>query len=193
MSKEYLEALKTIKIKCHPNSNPSPVVDEALEVVEQALQRLEFIDNANPSKALERLYCSGNLQLNYVLSDKHKHDYETIEQALQRLESIDNANPSKALDCLFRLGHNHRKDYINGKHKEDYSIVEQALLKAQENEKVLSIINKKSVYIHLLQQCGDVESYNNYFITKYGLDEFTERLLLTQEEFDLLKRLLRNA
>ena len=68
--------------------------------------------------------------------------------------------------------------------------IKQTLLKAQENEKVLSIINKKSVYIHLLQQCGDVESYNNYFITKYGLDEFTERLLLTQEEFDLLKRWL---
>ncbi len=46
MSKEYLEALKIIKIKCHPNSNPSPVVDEALKVVDESLQRLESIDNA---------------------------------------------------------------------------------------------------------------------------------------------------
>ena len=51
MSKEYLEALRTIKIKCHPNSNPSPVVDEALDTVEKALQRLEVIDNAVSSKA----------------------------------------------------------------------------------------------------------------------------------------------
>lgn len=51
MSKEYLEALKTIKIKCHPNSNPSPLVDEALDTVEKALQRLELIDSAVPSKA----------------------------------------------------------------------------------------------------------------------------------------------
>lgn len=52
MSKEYSEAFKTIKIKCHPNSNPSPLVDEALEVVEKALTRLEAIENANPSEAL---------------------------------------------------------------------------------------------------------------------------------------------
>lgn len=54
MTKE-LEALKTIKIKCHPNSNPSPLVDECLEVIEQSLQRLEAIENAEPSKALETL------------------------------------------------------------------------------------------------------------------------------------------
>ena len=40
MSKE-LEALKIIKIKCHPNSNPSPLVDEALNIIEQALQKLD--------------------------------------------------------------------------------------------------------------------------------------------------------
>ena len=55
-------------------------------------------------------------------------------------------------------------------------------------DKVLEIIYKKKVYIHLLQQCCDAESYNNYFIAKHGLDEFTERLLLTQEEYDLLTR-----
>lgn len=34
---KLLEALKTIKIKCHPKSGLSPLVDEALDVVEQAL------------------------------------------------------------------------------------------------------------------------------------------------------------
>lgn len=38
--------------------------------------------------ALERLYCAGNLQLDYVLSDKHKEDYETIEKELKALEII---------------------------------------------------------------------------------------------------------
>ena len=39
-SKE-LEALGIIKIKCHPNSNPSPLVDDALNILEQALIELE--------------------------------------------------------------------------------------------------------------------------------------------------------
>ena len=54
MSKD-LEALRTIKIKCHPNSNPSPVVDEALKVVEEALQRLESIESSKSSEAFECL------------------------------------------------------------------------------------------------------------------------------------------
>ena len=37
------EALKTIKIKCHPNSNPSPLVDNALDIVEKSLKALEII------------------------------------------------------------------------------------------------------------------------------------------------------
>lgn len=38
---EALEKLKTIKIKCHPNSNPSPLVEEALLIVEQALLKAQ--------------------------------------------------------------------------------------------------------------------------------------------------------
>lgn len=36
---KLLEALKTIKIKCHPKSDSTPLVDEALDVVEQALRK----------------------------------------------------------------------------------------------------------------------------------------------------------
>lgn len=39
-------------------------------------------------EALERLYCAGNLQLNYVLSNKHKQDYESLEQTLKALDII---------------------------------------------------------------------------------------------------------
>lgn len=67
-------------------------------------------------------------------------------------------------------------------------VVEKALDKY---EKFVDICRTKSVYIHLLQQCGDVESYNEYFINRYGLDEHTQRLLLTPEEFDLLKEMLK--
>ena len=114
---------------------------------------------------------------------------KTLKDDLTELKAIKESNPSEALECLEEI-----RDFRYGKDKllvcqtEMYKQIKQALIKAQEQEKMLEIINKKSVYIHLLQQCGDVESYNNYFITKYGLDEFTERLLLTQEEFELLKR-----
>lgn len=44
-----LEALKTIKIKCHPNSNPSPLIDEALYIIEKSLKALEIIKEKNVS------------------------------------------------------------------------------------------------------------------------------------------------
>lgn len=74
MSKE-LEALKTIKIKCHPNSNPSPLVDEALDTIENALNRLEAIDNANPSEALE---CLERIEADLIGLPKHVTEYDNI-------------------------------------------------------------------------------------------------------------------
>lgn len=38
--------------------------------------------------ALERLYCAGNLALDYVCSDKHKEDYEIVEKALKENEQL---------------------------------------------------------------------------------------------------------
>jgi len=37
------EAIKTIKIKCHPNSNPTPLVNEALDFIEKQLEILEIL------------------------------------------------------------------------------------------------------------------------------------------------------
>ena len=39
-------------------------------------------------EALERLYCAGNLELDYVCSNKHEEDYELIETELKALEII---------------------------------------------------------------------------------------------------------
>ena len=94
MNKEYLEAFKTIKIKCHPNSNPSPLVDSALEVVEQALQRLESIDNAKPSEALEDLEQLAEMADKcWVSCDVHKWK-TTIKQALLKAQEQE-----KVLGC----------------------------------------------------------------------------------------------
>ena len=109
-------------------------------------------------EALERLYCSGNLQLDYVLNNKHKQDYEIIEKALQRLESIDNAKPSEALKCLEKAN-----DYLNNVYdykeikeevRNDIETIKQALLKSQEQKKVI---------IELCEYCGmdNLYPYNN--------------------------------
>ena len=95
MSKEYLEALKTIKIKCHPNSNPNPLVDEALNIVKQALQRLEQIDNANSSEALR--YVNGKIAdleddlQHYTMAEKDKCREFYIREDLKQFTNIKQA------------------------------------------------------------------------------------------------------
>lgn len=86
MNKEYLEALKTIKIKCHPNSNPNPLIDSALDTIEQALRRLESIENSKPSKALEDLDKMANQV--FQVDDEFELYYDKVKQALQRLKAI---------------------------------------------------------------------------------------------------------
>ena len=65
------------------------------------------------------------------------------------------------------------------------------LLKEQATnyKKVLEIIKEKKVNIELLNASSSVEDYNNEVIRNYGYAFSTNRIL-TQEEFDLLKRWL---
>ena len=104
-------------------------------------------------ESLDRLYCSGNLQLDYVLSNKHKQDYELLKHAFQHLESIDNAEPSEALECLERIDNTLCLNNIKGKLEfgiddeehtdcdsaigmvEDLETIKNYILKAQEQEK----------------------------------------------------------
>ena len=53
MSKEYLEAFKNLKQELYYSPNQIPDIDKWHETIEQALHRLEQIDNANPTEALE--------------------------------------------------------------------------------------------------------------------------------------------
>ena len=114
--------------------------------------------------------------------DMNSEHIKIVKQALQRLEAINNSNPSEALKCLEKLQSNIRplNDYYYGdEQRKSYDTIKQALIKAQEQEKVLSIIKKKRVDIDLLNISSNVEEYN----FKVSLDKE-----LTKEEFDLLKR-----
>lgn len=55
MSKEYLEAFENLKQELYYSPNQIPDIDKWHETIEQALQRLEAIDNADSNEALERL------------------------------------------------------------------------------------------------------------------------------------------
>ena len=114
-----------------------------------------------------------------------------LKQVLDYLKAIDNSNPSEALECIESLRQECKSTYFdeNGKQwwttdkNKDYrcNTIKQAFLKAQKQEKVLEIIKVKDVDMYSLRRCETVEEYNIHF----AIDEYQE---LTQEEFDTLKR-----
>lgn len=111
-----------------------------------------------------------------------------VQEALQRLEQIYNADPSETMKCLESMKNRlvDAKFTIEGTTlyskdrnlDEDYSTIKNYILKAQEQEKVLSILKEKNIQINSLKKCKTVEEYNILWTTD----------LLTEEEFDLLKR-----
>lgn len=89
MSKEYLEAFKNLKQELYYSPNQIPDIDKWHETIEQALQRLESIDNAEPSEALECLEKTISTLLEPILaeyeddlSDKITANYFALKQAL---------------------------------------------------------------------------------------------------------------
>ena len=145
--------------------------------------RLGHIHKTPLEEALDRLYeCNDD---DYTLGYQQR-DYKLLQQALQRLEAIDNANPSEALKGLKHIKKYYVPQPCSCTTYDYLEIIEQALLKAQEQEKVLDIIKEKRVIVDLLID-NNLEDYNNKIIIIYGYALSTGRLL-TQEEFDLLRR-----
>lgn len=121
------------------------------------------------------------------------------KQALQRLEAIDNTNPSEALkyvngkiaDLEDDLQHytmvekDKCKEFFIREDLKQFTTIKQTLLKAQKQEKILSVILKKridleSFYSTFVKDDLDYKYYEKYYGT-YGLEK------LTKEEFNLLK------
>ena len=115
--------------------------------------------------------------------------YEEYQKMCQRLESIDNANPSEALRELENLGTHgieYREPFELGftksmpfKSTKEFKIIKQALIKAQEQEKVLSIIKEKNVDFDTLTDSEALDDYNSKMNWSYRR--------LTEEEFNTLK------
>ena len=129
---------------------------------------------------------------------------DKVEQALERLESIDNADYSDALvyiedlrienDALIAVKDTTGYDadtqriYVGRlKDKEkEINTIKQYILKAQEQEKALSIVKEKCVSVWHLMKSKTVEEYNSYLYIE-GIED-TKNFILTEEEFELFKR-----
>lgn len=127
---------------------------------------------------------------NYLTEREHREFYSIVEQALLELKAIKEAEPNKALKNLEVLDKIispllepiliEYEDDLSDKITANYFALKQALLKAQEQEKVLEIIKKKTVGIFQLKCCKNVDEYNDL--------KFNEFEYLTEEEFNTLKR-----
>ncbi|MBR3208804.1 MAG: hypothetical protein IKF82_00905 [Bacilli bacterium] len=112
----------------------------------------------------------------------------TLRYIKQRLEQIDNANPNEALEETLRdIAYDLENDDNPFLRDRYYGLldVKQSLIKAQEQEKVLKIIFRKTVGIFQLSCCKNVYEYNDL--------KFNDYEKLTQEEFELLKRWSENG
>ncbi len=136
-------------------------------------------------------------------------EFEILYQALNDLKDIKESEPSKAMECLKNLRksantfcqHMPEQCELNKKYADT---INQALLKAQELEKenaeykeVLRIIFEKNIDLNEIRTLNTYENYQARMNYKYGNsiewdNEVTINYLklLTEEEFDLLKRYL---
>lgn len=135
--------------------------EEDCKIVEQALKRLEQIDNANPSRALECLEALGGVEISHTETEQ---DEDFNGDWVFDTVTVDDG----AIEYLYCEYFDTIKNYI---------------LKTQEQEKALKIVFEKNIDIDFLKSADTFEEYNK--LIKFKSVFATE---LTQEEFDLLKR-----
>lgn len=111
---------------------------------------------------------------------------DVIEKALLELKAIKESKPSKALEELENVIEEITISNADLRNTLKVSVliatIKQALLKAEKLEKVLEIIKEKYVAIFWVKESKSVDEYN------YGTGE---TMKLTQQEFDLLKEVLK--
>lgn len=177
MSKE-LEAFNKIK-DFGPVGYTLEEYNELVGIIEQALKRLEAIDNAKPSEALECLKeIHFFINRSRIDGDKYEQklqELNTIKQALLKLDFLEDAMDLPT--TCFSSFKNRNNDEITVMRKEVYE-------KYQEQEKMLDIIKKKLLFddknLGIFNIC---DLYKRYYAR-------ATRNILTEEEFDLLKRWL---
>ena len=182
MSKEYLESLE--KIKQEFNCDPEYYgLGGAFEILESALHRLESIDNANPSEALELLGFMGNFIIPTALGNKHLKDFCDKEFAIIKQALLKAQEQEKFFDDKLVFKNGCIMSGFDYKGKQIVAMPLKEYAEFMKQKKVLDIIKEKDVDIYILNHCKTVDEYNSKIVHIIG--EIRE---LTQDEFDLLKR-----
>lgn len=118
-----LEALEELRKQCNDtffdeNGKQWWITDKSKDykcnIIEKELQRLESIDNSNPSEALECLFRIGyNHRENYI-NGRHKEDYNIVEQTLlkaQEQEKVLVIIKEKNVDIFWLKNSKTKSDY----------------------------------------------------------------------------------
>jgi len=178
MEKEF-EALKRIRQETAPATyNPDFDKKECCDVIEQALQHLEAIENSNPSETLDKLL------------DRANHDEYLSRIGTEEAIKFLNENQMFVTSIKQALikAQDQEKELKQLKVKYADILINNEFIKyIDDNEKVLKIIFEKNVDIIMIRMSETLDKYNRMIYK----DNFN-RKELTQEEFELLKRYLEN-
>lgn len=85
-------------------------------------------------KALERLYCAGRLDLDYVLNGDQSRDYKLIEESLKALEIIKEKQVDVNYEIFCSKDYNHYKTkaekgkFTNVLTQNEYDLLKEELL-----------------------------------------------------------------
>ena len=211
MSKEYLEAFGRITLHTeydNDSSYDSLQFEDDCNLADEALQRLEQIDNADPGKAMECLeyICEILNEKRIDIKWLFKEDYNTIKNTLIKAQeqekeklffkNIHNTKVKTPLVSIFEgLSQDERhkftehlyyhweemKEALEDKNNELEKENTELKAKAQKEHKVLEIIKEKRVDIEKIIFYKNLEDYNNSNVY----------LPLTEKEFNILKEALK--
>lgn len=183
MNKEYLEALERLAmpddlhIKECEKLGINPTQD--YEVIKQALLELKAIKEAEPSKALELVYLIKDYFQNMIPYQDWINDIEKYVLKVQEQEKFIDSKLSFK-DGSIACGFDYKGEHIVAVPLNEYD-------RLMEQEKTIKIINEKGVDVGYLKTCKTLEEYNSNCWNDE--EDFNKRL--TQEEFDLLKEMIK--
>ena len=186
----YDTGCRTIKDCCEEDCN----------IINQALQRLEEIEKANPSEDLKTIdeirtkhtkyhtngIASGTIEMDQDYFFSLIHIAKSNVEKLKQIEEAKKISPNeRALDCLQILKVMHNLNAQEFPKSYEYcNIIKDALTYKSKKELAFDIIFEKNVDIQLLKESEDRSEYNVHF-------PYREMYHLTQEEFKLLKEVIR--
>ena len=130
------------------------------------------------------------VQLSPELSQEFHNMLQDMAKEISRLYEIENAKPSEALEGLKHIKKYYVPQPCSAKTYDYLDTIKQALIKAQEQEKVISLIWNKRLDMWHIADLLD-QTYDMY-LAFCKSEKYADDYILTQDEFELLKRYFGN-